>query len=107
MKILIVANKEILLDDWDWLRLCRYKWSIKTVSAHGTRKYVVRNKWNKVTKRSDTIYIHREVMNCPKGMEVHHINGDYKDNRKEMLEMMTSFDHTKKHKNENNNKSSV
>ena len=98
MKILKVNGIDVLLDDYDWLRLCRYKWRVKVVSAHGKRKYIVRSKWDKQKRRSTTIYMHRDVMNCPKGMEVHHIEGNFWDNRKEKLEMMTSIVHTELHK---------
>ena len=87
---------DVLLDDWDWLRLCRYKWRVKTVSAHGKRKYIARDQ--RIKGKKITIYIHREVMNYPKGMEVHHVDGHFWDNRKEKLEVMTSIDHTNKHK---------
>jgi len=96
MKILKVGDVDVLLDDWDWLRLCRYKWRVKTVSDNGKRKYIVRD-YRKNGKKF-TVYMHRDVMNCPKGKEVHHEEGNFWDNRKEKLEVMTSFDHTEKHK---------
>jgi len=96
MKTLVVDGVNVLLDDWDWLRLCRYKWRVKTVSDNGKRKYIVRD-CRKNGKRL-TIYIHRAVMNCPEGMEVHHKEGNFWDNRKEMLEVVTSIVHTNIHK---------
>ena len=96
MKTLKVDGIDVLLDDYDWLRLCRYKWKIKVVSAHGKRKYIARQQ--RVKGKMVTFYLHRVVMNCPKGMEVHHIEGNFWDNRKEKLEMMTSFTHTNAHK---------
>jgi len=34
---------------------------------------------------SSTIYMHRDIMNCPLNKEVDHINGDSLDNRRENL----------------------
>jgi len=96
MKTLKVNDIDVLLDDYDWLRLCRYKWRVKVVSAHGKRKYIVRSK--RINGKSTTMYMHRVVMNCPEGMEVHHIEGNFWDNRKEKLEMMTSIAHNELHK---------
>jgi len=96
MKILVVNGIDVLLDDWDWLRVCRYKWRVKTVSDNGKRKYIVRDQ--RRPGKKETIYLHRDVMNCPKGMEVHHVEGNFWDNRKEKLQIMESIDHTNIHK---------
>jgi len=39
----------------------------------------------------------RKIVDCPKGFIVHHKNGDYSDNRKENLEILTQSEHIKKH----------
>jgi wobble nucleotide-excising tRNase len=94
MKILRVGNLDVLLDDWDWLCQCGYKWRLKD---NGTgHKSVVRTKRIKGVCR--TIYMHREIMDTPKDMEVHHkkIYGDAIDNRKENLENLTKSEHSMK-----------
>lgn len=89
MKTLKVGNVDVLLDDWDWLRLCRYKWRVKGDGK--CHKSIAR------TVRKDglhfTIYMHREVMQTPLGMECHHKKGNTFDNRKEMLENLTKEEH--------------
>lgn len=84
MKILKVGNVDVLLDDWDWLRLCRYKWRVKQVDKY--QRYIVRTE--RRNGKHCTIYLHREVMNAPDGMDVHHKESNTFDNRKEMLEIV-------------------
>jgi len=100
VKILKVEGIDILLDDWDWLRLCKYKWRIKD-NGQG-HKSVVRSKW--VHRKCLTIYMHRDIMETPDNMETHHklsvvktLKKNVIDNRKEMLENMTRQEHTKLH----------
>ena len=91
MRILKVGNVDVKLDDYDWLRFCRYKWRIKKVDKR--QSYVVRTMRKK--GKHYTIYMHREVMNAPDDMEVHHIKGDTFDNRREELRMVTKIEHGK------------
>ena len=92
MKILKVKDVDILLDDWDWLRLCRYKWRVKNDGRN--HKYVARTERKNGEHR--TIYMHREIMNTSKGMECHHKEGNAFDNRKGMLENLTKEEHMRK-----------
>ena len=92
MKILKVGNTDVLLDDWDWLRLCRKKWRIKKVNPY--QSYVVRT-YRKKGKHY-TVYIHREIINPPDNMEVHHKDGNAFNNQKENLEVLTKEQHGKK-----------
>lgn len=94
MKILKVGNIDVLLDDWDWLRLCRYKWRLND-NGNG-HKSVVRSE--RKHGKSRTIYMHRDIMKTPEGMEVHHKKtyGDIIDNRKENLENLTKSEHSTK-----------
>lgn len=96
----------MLLDDWDWLRLCKYKWRVKD---HGQDyKNIVRTERKNGEHR--TIYMHREIMNTPKGMECHHKERNTFDNRSEMLENLTKEEHVKKDREmafATNNKPSV
>lgn len=92
MKILKVGNVDVLLDDDDWLRLCRHKWRVK---SHGkSYKNIARSKT--INSEHRTIYMHREIMDTPKGMECHHKEGNVFDNRKEMLENLTKQEHMAK-----------
>jgi hypothetical protein len=52
----------------------------------------------KRTKLKGRIYQHRVIANAPKGMIVHHKNGDKSDNRNGNLELMTQSQHCREHK---------
>jgi len=106
MKILKVGNVDVFLDDWDWLRLCRYKWRVKN-NGQG-HKSIARTYQKKGIHY--TVYMHREIMNTPEGMECHHKEGNTFDNRKEMLENLTKQEHMKKDRErllETNNKKQI
>lgn len=94
MKILKVGNIDVLLDDWDWLRLCKYKWRLND-NGNG-HKSVVRTE--RKNHKVCTIYMHRDIMKTPEDMEVHHKKtyGDTIDNRKENLENLMKSEHSMK-----------
>jgi len=80
----IVANT--LVDEADYASLSRYRW-------HLNRGYVTR--WESIateTGRSRTVNVimHREVMSCPDGMQVDHLNHDRLDNRRQNLRIVTN-----------------
>ena len=85
MKVLVVQDVEVLLDDWDWLRLCGYKWRIKS-NGKGQKCLVC---VTRQLRKSRTIHMDRDVMKTPDGMECYHKEGNVFDNRKEMLENLT------------------
>ena len=95
MKTLIVEGFEVLLDDYDWLRMCRYKWKIR--SPKDGVKYICRN--TKISGRRFTVYMHRSVMcppyglDLPKDQEVHHKHDNPLDNRKDELEVVSRSAH--------------
>ena len=91
MKILKVGDAMVLLDDWDWLRLCRYKWRVKKCRS---QRYIARDTYKDGIHR--TVYMHRVIMDTPDNMECHHKEGNTFDNRTEMLENLTKLEHKKK-----------
>jgi len=94
MKILKVGNVDVLLDDWDWLRLCRYKWRVKN---NGQGHESIARTYQKKGFHY-TVYMHRVIMDTPEGLETHHKKtyGNVIDNRKENLENLTKSEHSKK-----------
>jgi len=70
-------NVFCILDDEDYEKYKKFNWWL---SCGYPARY----------RKNGTIYMHREIMNTPKGMETDHINGDRLDNRKENLRICTT-----------------
>ena len=73
-KIHIVDEIYAMVDDEDYDRLVKYRWGFSD-------GYAVRDH-----KR---IAMHREIMQCPKGLVVDHIDGNRMNNQKYNLRIMT------------------
>lgn len=94
-EILLSQGKVAIVDDEDSDSLSKFKW-------HAYRKrglwYAIRNEGIKPFRR--TIYMHREILNPPKGMHIDHVNGNGLDNRRSNLRICTPSQNqrnTKKH----------
>lgn len=71
------TGKFALVDDDDYEKLNQYKWHVYKIGyiyARVSKKYT---------------YMHRLIMNAPKGIEVDHINHDKFDNQKSNLRLCT------------------
>jgi len=75
--ILQVKNNNVLIDDEDYENLSKLSWRL---NAYG---YVT------AYKNYKTVFMHREIVDCPSGMQVDHINGNKLDNRKSNLRIVT------------------
>jgi len=77
-----------MIDPEDYEKIKRYHWRLVRSNSCS---YAVR----KFTRQGKTFYVrmHRQIMNCPKGKEVHHINHDTLDNRKCNLAIVTPWEH--------------
>ena len=71
--------------------------------------YISRFSWSisgKYAKRhvnGSSVKMHRDIMNCPDGMEVDHINGDPLDNRRSNLRICTISQNRMNHRIPKNN----
>lgn len=90
--------KDIKLDKADIELLEKYAWRIGAVD--GKKEYAFTNIDGK------TIYMHRLLMNAPKGMEVDHINADGLNNRRENLRLATRQENCRNTPKQINNASS-
>jgi len=74
--IVLRNGKVTLVDQSSMDKLSRYVWF--ELKSHA-KTYIVRRK--KIGNRYKYIRLHREITDCPPGMEVHHCNENPYDNR--------------------------
>lgn len=86
-------GKYAIVDDSDWSLVSKYRWYLLKLG------YVVRS-----VGRNKKQFLHREIMQPPKGFEVDHINGDRLDNRRAKLRICTHSQNGKNLKKRKNNK---
>lgn len=98
-KIPLTKGKYALVDEEDYDYLSKWKWCCDS-KGYGFR----------TEKRSETgrqkrrgVYIHREVMSNPKGLQIDHINGDTLDNRKSNLRLASHSENMRNRKLQKNN----
>jgi hypothetical protein len=89
---------EVLVDDIDYERLIKHKW-------YFNGKYVCRNnrKINGKHLKPAQIYLHREIMNPPIGMEVDHKDGNRLNNQRSNLRICTDVENTRNRSMANKN----
>ena len=94
-KIPLTQGKFALVDDADYEWLSKWKWWARM--NRSKRFYAARH------RKHRAIYMHREIMKPPKGMQVDHINHDTLDNRRCNLRICT---HTQNMQNKKSYKGS-
>ena len=78
LTIALPCGRVVLIDDADaWVT--KYRWSAHDY-GYPKRYAVIDGKYTKV-------FLHREILQAPKGVEVDHINGDPLDNRRQNLRL--------------------
>lgn len=87
MKYITLKNKRrVAVDNDDFEKVAKYKWYCSSYNKGGC-KYAVAN--IKVGGKTKTTYMHRLIMDAPKGMQVDHINHNGLDNRRSNLRLCT------------------
>lgn len=90
MKILLTKGKFAIVDKKDFFELSKYKWL-------ATHRYAARAIYVTGNGKQTWIYMHKLILNAPKGIEVDHINHNTFDNRRKNLRIAThqqnSFNH--------------
>lgn len=89
---IVNSSQVALVDDEDHETLQGFRWYL--VGGKPNHRYVGRFSYSSITKRSRIIYLHRQIKECPKGLQVDHKNMDRLDCRRTNLRICT--------RNENN-----
>ncbi|MBN1361942.1 MAG: HNH endonuclease [Sedimentisphaerales bacterium] len=79
----LTRGKHAIVDAADYPELSKHKWYTKC-DPGGRHPYACRK-----AKNRDAIYMHRQIMNAPRGMEVDHIDGNTLNNRRSNLRLCT------------------
>jgi len=80
-RIKLTRENYALVDDEDFEYLNQWKW------VSHSKKYALR--YTYINKKMIAIYMHRLIMNCPKGMEIDHIDRNGLNNQKSNLRICT------------------
>lgn len=98
-RIPLTQNQFALVDDADFEELSKHKWYATKTKYGGFT--AVRNTKDKTKSR----FMHRQIMNAPKGKEVDHINHDTLDNRRCNLRVCTRSENNRNSKKMKNTSS--
>lgn len=86
VEIPLTRGKVALIDEADAERVLRHKW---TALPKSDGKWYARRAVMGKDKVHRTIYLHRFILDAPKGIHVDHWNGDGLDNRRSNLRLAT------------------
>lgn len=100
MTIPLSQGLEAIIDSEDFNRLSQYKWAV--TRSRDQAPYAQSSVKCITTGKFISIRMHRLLLNCPKGMEVDHINGNTLDNRKSNLRVTTRGENAKNRKVQRN-----
>lgn len=90
-EIKLANGFNVLVDDEDVERIFDRKWRGTTIGKKGRATYATYTFNERVNgkRKRRIVYMHREIMRAPHGMDVDHINKNTLDNRKENLRICT------------------
>jgi hypothetical protein len=101
---------EFQIDDDDFNKISKYHWwgkVIKRTLKNGVSwlslPYIYTTPW--INGKGTTLYLHQVILDCPKGFEIDHANGDGSDNRKENLRVCTKHENRRNSQKNHNNTS--
>lgn len=92
IELVLSSSIKVLIDKDDYTKVTKFKW------YYSSNGYIM----------SDTrLYLHRYILNAPKGLEVDHINHNKFDNRKCNLRLCTRSQNSRNKKYQSNSKTQV
>jgi len=95
MKKIIIENKthgthEVLLDDEDYEWVSKHKWYLLKDYSRKREAFYAYRSVKQPDGKYKSVYLHREIMNTPKGLLTDHLNGNGLDNRRANLRVCTN-----------------
>lgn len=100
-KIKLSQGKFTFVDDEDFDFLSQWNWYCSETKKGSV--YAVRKEY--IYPKQKTIYMHRLIANCPKGMDIDHIDGNRLNNQKSNLRICSHNENMYNRKLYSNNKS--
>lgn len=83
----LTQGEETFVDDTDFEEHGKLKWFAKNCRGG---IYAARTK--RIDGHNVTIRLHREIMQCPTGLEVDHLDGNSLNNQRSNLEIVTHWE---------------
>lgn len=100
MKEFFVKSSRVIVDDEDFDKVSKWRWSIHRQGYVFRMKYAGGGKYN---EKHEIVYLHRFILSSREGQIVDHINRNKLDNRKSNLRYSTKSENcANKGKNKNN-----
>ncbi len=96
-EIPLTRGYRAIVDDDDYERLSAKRWraSVMKPRADGSVTVYAIGSTSLRDGKERTLFLHRVVLDAPKGKQVDHINGDGLDNRKENLRICTNAENNR------------
>jgi hypothetical protein len=89
MKLIpLTQSKFAIVDDEDFEELSKFKWCAK--KNHYGGYCAIRNCYSRINKKQHPIYMHRQIMSCPRGKDIDHKNHNPLNNQRDNLRICTN-----------------
>jgi hypothetical protein len=86
------GSREVLLDDEVYEWVSKYKWSLTKDYTRKREAFYAQRNVKQPDGKYKSVLLHREIMNTPKGLTTHHLNGNGLDNRRANLSVCTDME---------------
>ena len=83
----LTRNQVALVDDGDFDEIRKYKW--RAIKRRYGGYAAISQIYNPHTQKLQTIYMHRQIMSCPQGMDIDHIDHNTLNNQRNNLRICT------------------
>lgn len=103
--IKLTKGQESIIDAEDFAKVSEYNWYTLKQPNYQKTRYVAQTCVKQPDGKWKTIYLHRFLIDAPKGLMVDHINGDTLDNRKANLRLCTNGQNQRNRNRMSNNQS--